>query len=272
MKLAAKLSIGVVVLLAILVGAALYLLGSLDGIVKAAIEEHGSRVTQTKVGVSGVKIELTKGAGSISGITVANPSGFTQPKAFKLGNISTAIDTATVTEDPVVIKEIMVKGPEIYYEINKDGTANFDVIQANVKKSTGGATKDESKGKEVKLIINRLVIEGGKVSATIAALGDKPLEASMPRIVMTDIGKKEGGATGAEVAKQVADVVISKTKSSVTALGVDKYLGVGADVIKKQLEAVGGDPSKLLEGGATEGIGDKLKDVAPTDTMKKLFQ
>jgi hypothetical protein len=35
---------------------------------------------------------------------------------------------------------------------------------------------------------------------------------------------------------------------------------------------VGGDPSKLLEGGGAGGIGDKLKDVAPTDTMKKLFQ
>jgi len=271
MKLAAKFSIGVVVLLAILVGAALYLLGSLDGIVKAAIEEHGSRVTQTKVGVSGVKIELTRGAGSISGITVANPAGFTRPRAFRLGSISTAIDTATITEDPVVIKEIMVKGPEIYYEINKDGTANFDVIKSNVEKSTGGTSRGDSRGKEVKLIINRLVIEGGKVSAIIAALGDKPLEASLPRIALTDIGRKQGGATGAEVARQVADAVISKTRSSVTALGVDKYLGVGADVIKKQLEAVGGDPSKLLE-GSTEGIGDKLKDVAPTDMMKKLFQ
>jgi len=270
MKIAAKLSIGVVVLLAILVGAAMYLLGSLDGIVKAAIEEHGTRVTQTKVGVGGVKIKLTEGAGSISGITVANPSGFTQPKAFKLGNISTAIDTSTVTEDPVVIKEIMISRPEIFYEINKDGTANFDVIQANVEKSTGGSSKGDSGGKEVKLIINRLVIEGGKVSATIAALGGKPLAASMPRIVLTDIGKKKGGATGAEVAKQVADAVVSAAKSSVTSLGVDKYLGVAAEEVMKQLEAVG-DPTKLME-EPTKAIGDSLKDVAPTDSMKKLFQ
>ena len=59
-------------------------------------------------------------------------------------------------------------------------------------------------------------------------------------------------------------------KSSVTSLGVDKYLGVAAEEVMKQLEAVA-DPTKLME-EPTKALGDTLKDVAPTDTMNKLFK
>jgi uncharacterized protein involved in outer membrane biogenesis len=262
MKAPAKFLIVIIALLVIVAGGAIYLLGSLDAIVKAAIEEHGSRVTQTRVGVSGVKIVLTEGKGSISGITVGNPKGFAQSNAFKLGNISTAIDTNTVTQSPVVIKDVTISGPEIFYEINKDGNSNFDALKKNVAASTGGGQSSD-KGEEVKVIINRLVIEGGKVAATIAALGDKKLETSLPRIVLTDIGKKEGGATGAEVAKQVADAVISKTKTAVTELGVNKYLGKAQEEVQKQLEGAVGEPVK--------GLTDTLKD-SGGEGLKKIFQ
>ena len=132
MKLAGKLSIILVFLVAVLIAALLYIWSSLDVLVASAIEKYGSQVTGTSVGVAGVQLELTQGKGSISGITVGNPSGFSQPNAFSLGNISTRVDVNTVTANPVVIDEITIKAPEIFYEINKKGVSNFDELKKNI--------------------------------------------------------------------------------------------------------------------------------------------
>lgn len=259
MKLNAKVSITAGVIVVVLIAAVVILWSSLDAIVEAAIEKNGSRVTQTKVGVAGVKLSLTKGAGSISGITVGNPTGFTQPNAFSLGNISTRIDTGTVTKDTVVINEIVVKGPEIFYEINKAGASNFNMLKKNIAAASGG--KASGDGKEVKLIIERLIIEGGKVSAKVAAL-DKTMDTRLPRIELKDIGKQKGGATGAEVAEKVLNAIVSHTSTAVSALGVDKYVGKAKEEVQRQLEAVG-DKGK--------DVGEELKK-APGDTLKKLFK
>ena len=88
-----KVFIGLAVI-AIVLGALLWWLGAnLDGIVKKAIEDVGADVTQTSVDVSGVGIKLLDGKATISGLSVANPPGFSNPNIFTLGNsISGAID------------------------------------------------------------------------------------------------------------------------------------------------------------------------------------
>ena len=82
MKLAYKLSIGAVFLIVVIVGASIFLWSSLDKIIEGAIEKYGSEVTQTPVKVSGVKIGLASGEGSISGLSIGNPKGFTDPDIF----------------------------------------------------------------------------------------------------------------------------------------------------------------------------------------------
>ena len=52
------------------------LTASLDSIVKAAIEEHGSKATGTRVEVAGVHIELKEGSATVTGLVVTNPDGF----------------------------------------------------------------------------------------------------------------------------------------------------------------------------------------------------
>jgi len=265
MKLAGKISIIFISIAVILIAALYYVWSQLDTIVASAIEKYGSQVTQTRVGVSGVELELTQGMGSISGISVGNPSGFKQPNAFSLGNISTRIDVETVTASPVVINEIIIKAPEIFYEINKSGVSNFNELKKNIAAAGSGkpaADKETETGaKELTLIINKLVVEDGNITAEVAALADKTLSTKLPRIVLSDIGKKQGGATGAEVAKQLIDAIIGQTTTAVSSLGVDKYIGKAEEEIRRQLDEAG---------GKVEQLGEDLKK-APADKLKNLL-
>lgn len=259
MKISKVLGLGVAALVIVIIAAGIYLWSSLDSIVEAAIEKHGSAVTQTRVEVAGVKLELTSGKGSIQGITVDSPAGYTRPQVFTLDNIAVAIDTKTVTNDVVVIDEILIQAPQIFYEINDKGVANVDVLKNNVSKSTAGSSKEaaksEGEGKDVKLIIRRLVIDKTEADARVAALGNKDISVNLPKIVMTNIGKKKGGASPAEIAEQVTSVLIKKVSKAVADQGMQQYLGKSADEAKAQLQEK-----------ADKAIGDKLG-----DDLKGLF-
>ncbi|OJX79336.1 hypothetical protein [Magnetospirillum sp. 64-120] len=238
-----KIIFAVIALVAVGIGAGVaFLTSNLDSIVKKVIETAGSDVAGVKVSVGEVKISLSEGKASISGLSVANPSGFTTPNAFKLGAIAVALDTGSLTGNPIVIKDISVAAPEVTYEMGANGATNIDAIQKNVAAKTGGgaaASKDSGDGK--KLVIDRLGISKGNVTLATAIPGVKS-SATLPDIVLTGIGKKSGGATAGEVAALVMDAL---TKSALKA-GQSMGLGNVGDAVKG---AVPGDV-----GGAVKGI------------------
>ena len=254
-----KLSIIIAVLLAIVIGAGIFLFSSLDGLVKAGIEKAGTQVTQTKVAVGDVKITLSSGQGTISNLEVDSPAGFSRKQIFTLGEVTVAIDPKTITEKVIVIDKVIIKAPQIYYEINDKGDSNLDVLKKNVQQATSkmkSSDKAETGGDEVKLIIRKFVIEGAEVDARIAALGGKDLSANIPRIQLNDLGKDSGGASAGEIAEKVTKVLISKTTKAVAELGVQQYLGKTADEAKAQLEQKAKDAVSDKLG---DQLGDKLK-------------
>lgn len=240
-----KVVFAIIALVAVGIGAGVAFLSSnLDSIVKKVIETAGSDVAGVKVTVGEVKISLSEGKASISGLSVANPSGFTTPNAFTLGAISVALDTGSLTGNPIVIKDISVAAPEVTYEMGANGGTNIDVLQKNVAAKTsggGGGEKPADSGDGKKLVIDRLGISKGNVTLATAIPGVKS-SAALPDIVLTGIGKKSGGASAGEVAKLVLDAL---TKSALKA-GQSMGLGSVGDAVKG---AVPGDV-----GGAVKGI------------------
>ncbi len=138
---------------------------------------------------------------------MGNPAGFKADKAMSFGAVSVKIDMDSVTKDVIVIKEVVISGPDIAYEY-ADGKDNFDVIQKNVEAfamemGAGGKkdAKDDKGGK--KLIINHLYVRDGKVAISAGLLAGKEITVPLPTIHLKDIGKKEKSATSGEVASQV---------------------------------------------------------------------
>lgn len=257
-----KILVITVAAVVIIAAATLFLFSSLDSLVKSAIEKAGTQVTQTRVGVGGVKLTLSSGEGTISNLEVDSPAGFTRKQIFTLGEVTLAVDPKTITEKVIVIDKVFIKAPQIFYEINDKGDANVDVLKKNVEQATASlqsSDKSSSSGEDVKLIIRKFVIENAEVDARIAALGGKDISANLPRIEFNDLGKDTGGATASEIAEKVVNVLISKTTKAIADKGLQQYLGKSVDEAKAELE-------KKAKEAVTDKLGDQVG-----DTLKGLF-
>jgi hypothetical protein len=247
-----KLVIGLVVVIVLFVGALVFLAGSLDAIVEAAIEEVGTETTKTRVDVSGVNISLADAQGVVKGLSVANPAGFSGDKALSLGEIKLKLDADSLTSDVVVINEIRISKPAINYELGKGGS-NFDVIKKNVA-GAGGSSAESEESSGPKLIIEHLYINDGSIAVSSALTPGEPLSTPLPNIHLKDIGKSSGGATSEEVAKKVLTALTQNVGSAVGRLDLSQLKGMGAAVLQEQ-------PADITE-GVKEGLGgagDKLK-------------
>jgi len=193
-----KILIGLGVLV-ILVGVGVFVfLGQLNDIVRAAIEKVGSDMTQTNVELNEVDIELTSGKGALRGFRVTNPSGFSADDAFKFGEVTVELDISTVQSDPVVIKELVIQSPEIFYEFRENGDSNLQTLNDTVQSRAKSADSSASEEEGPKIIIENLYLRDGSVAVRAPLLNEK-LSVPMPDIHLTDIGKKDKGATAREI-------------------------------------------------------------------------
>ena len=63
--------------------------------------------------VSEVRISASDARGSLRGIEIGNPPGFSSPRAARFGEASVWIDPATIRSPVVLIHEIIVAEPVI---------------------------------------------------------------------------------------------------------------------------------------------------------------
>ena len=247
-----KILIGVGVLI-VLAGAGLYFLYSnLDSLIEAAIEKYGTAAIQAPVTVESVALSPTSGSGAINGVVVGNPPGFTTPDAFRLGIISVAVDIATLTQNPVVIKEIVIAAPQVTYE-RGSGTGNLETIRDNVQKyaGTGGTTQTApAEGEPRKVIIENLHVRDGNVTVAASALQGRTLSTGLPAIHLRDIGKDKGGATPAEVAQRVVGAIAEQSARA------------GLASLNQSLRELGGAAQEQIE-RAAPGLTDRLRSVVP---------
>ncbi len=199
----------VLVILFAIAGGTYYVFTNLNSLVEAAIEKYGSEATQTSVLVDGVNIDLTSGAGAISGLTVANPEGFTMPYAFSLGEIRTGIDLQSLQEEPYIIDEIAVLAPQVFVEINEANKTNLNELKKNLTAGSAATTQDKksqpaAKGStdEPRLIIRRVIFADGTIQARVAALKDKEYTLKLPGMDMSNLGGNKG-ATATELASEI---------------------------------------------------------------------
>ncbi|MEP7070320.1 MAG: hypothetical protein ABI789_13820 [Usitatibacter sp.] len=239
-----KKALIVLAVLAVLIAGGVYwAYNSLDVIVKMALEHYGPDVTGVPVKVGEVKLSMSDGRGSLKGVEIGNPPGFSSPRAARLGEISVALDPATIRAPLVRVHEIVIDAPLITYERGK-GATNLDVIQKNIEgyvkraeAASAGGKESTPSGKWVqhKFVIERLAIRGAKVTMTNPALKGQGITFDLPDIEMRDIGKRQDGVTASEAANVVANALLSR-------------------IAQKLLTSI-----DLLRRGGVEGAVDALK-------------
>ena len=83
--------IGLAVVVVAIAGALYYAYSNLDGIAKDLMESAGSEALGVPVRVAGVHIELSQGKATVTGLTVANPPGYSDNSALSFGQITVQI-------------------------------------------------------------------------------------------------------------------------------------------------------------------------------------
>lgn len=241
------LSLALVVIIAVAAGI-YYVLTNLDSLVKAAIEKYGSQATHTAVRVDKVHIDLSNGAGAIYGLSVANPKGFASPKAFSLGEIGTRINLKSLTEEPYIIEEIIVRAPQVFVEINADKLVNLNELKKNL---TGGAAPAEkakapaeSGSKDApRLIIRQVVFADGLIDAKVVPLNNKEYKLKLPSLTMSNLGGSKG-ATPQQIAKEIISRLSDQALAEIKKRGIDDEL----DKLKaKAREKVDAEKAKLKD-------------------------
>lgn len=204
-----KAAIVIVVILAVAAGAAYWAYHSLNLLVRIAIEHYAPEVAGVSVKVGSVDVSAADGRGVVRNLVIGNAAGFSAPTAARVGEIRVALDPGTVTQAVVRIHELTLRSPLITYERGEHGT-NLQAIQANIQRyiaASGGPSASrpaEAKRGRHKFVVDRLAIQGARVTMTNPGLRGQGITFGLPDIELRDLGRRQGGLTASEIGNVVA--------------------------------------------------------------------
>lgn len=256
------LIIVVLVILAI-AGGLYYMFTNLDMLVKQAIEKYGSQATQTAVRVDSVRIKLAEGSAAIGGLTVANPDRFSMPHAFVLGEIATRIDIKALTEEKIVIDEVRVLAPQVFYEVNADKQGNLNVLKDNLgigAKPAAGTKPGKADAKPLTLTIRKFVFADAALLAKVVPLNNKEYKLTLPTLQLANLS-----GTPEQISRQVLDQLIDHARKTIKEKGIDAELDKLKAEAREKLDA---EKAGLKEKADTKLEAEKQK---AEDKLKNLL-
>jgi len=215
-----KLAILAITILLICGGALWFLAsGSLNDYVKVQIEKVGQVTIDQPVSVGNVDILLSKGAGTLSEIKLNNPVKYNYPHVITLKTAKLDINLKSLTQDILIIDEILIEDAKAFVEFNKDGKSNIKELLAAIKKNS---KKDDAVDVENKddadnsqqltsnIRISKLSLAGVAMSLNLTELGNKEHTFILPNIALSDIGGESGmpaNQLGGEIIKQILKAI-----------------------------------------------------------------
>jgi hypothetical protein len=237
-------------LLAVFVIGYLCLAFFMGSVVRTGVNRFGPRLTKTKVELSGAAISPLTGSGTLRGLFVGNPAGWSSDRAFYLGQVGVKVQPMSIFGDHIVIDEITIDQPEFVYE-TRFVSSNIKELLKNIEDFTGsGAQAAQTKsGQPIKFVVKKFRLTNGKATVGV---GPAALPIPFPDIALDDLGVKEGGISPDQLAAAVMKNVLGNiVTGSAKALG-QVGTTAGAAGLEKTKEAAkkAADGIKSLFGGS----------------------
>ncbi len=195
-----KLLLIIVLIIAALIIAAYF---TMDILIKEAVQKYVPPITKTNIQVSSVHTSVFDGEFKVKGLAVGNPSGFSTPNAFTLGEIEVSVSMKSLFSDVIMIKEITIDKAVATIEISKSGT-NLGTINKNINdymKNHQSADKpaqasDTDSKKAKKVVIKELTIKNSSIQlASSLTQSQKMMEIPLPTIQLKNIGEEKNPMT-----------------------------------------------------------------------------
>jgi len=262
MKTLIKLVVVLLVIVAVIVGAATFYL---DSIAKKAVEYGGEKALGVTTKVDSLHISLLGGSSELGGFTIANPQGFEQQHFMKLDNAAVAINLQSLTSQTIRISKVALSGLHLAIE-QQDQASNVQALLKNVPKSQGSTPASTSSDSSTtdsgkKFIIEHLILEDINVSAQLTALGNKVSQVSLtvPPINMTNVGEKNGGMTMEQLIEFIVQTVVEATANNSSGLSPALSQLLNADLAS--LDSLKGSASEAVSKKIDEARQKALKDI-----------
>lgn len=232
-------------------------------------------VTKTAFNLGHLSLNPYTGRLEVGDVLVGNPAGYSEPRALSLGALSVSVDLPSVFTDCVHVREIALSDLFVSYLYGGENSVdNLTQIQMNVAggkeqyeaerrrkeaadeaaAQTGADAPAEAAGPERRLVIDRLTVSGVRVKLQMITI-------PVPPITLTDIGKKSGGVTMAELTAQVWEAILKGASA----------VGDGAAALGGLINTTAGNVGETVQ-GAGKAAADSLQSAAGTvnDGVKKL--
>ncbi|MBL4764781.1 MAG: hypothetical protein JKX67_05825 [Colwellia sp.] len=231
-----KLLIFISSLLVIGVGAFWFLTSDkLNALIAEQIEIQGKKFTEQLVTVEKVDMQLLNGAGTINGLIIHNPSGFTTTPLFALNEITLDINLKSLAGvrdgKPIVIDTIVINKPEALVEFNESGGSNIqvilDAINKNIPQSSAGNETSANQTSSPKIRVKKFVLAGVALRVDLTKLGNTTHKKTLPDINLTNIGGEDGLP-----ANELGAVMIKKALSAIWKAAKDSQ----KEVLKEQVK------------------------------------
>lgn len=228
----------VLALVIVLIGvASTIFISKLDGVIADAIKKHGSEALGTSVSVSAVKTNLSEGSIIISGLNIANPSGYSQKNAFNMGEFSTTVDY-----EKREIAEVVLRNASINAEL-KGAQSNFKDLLDGIPNSDSNSSTNSDDEPNIK--IQSLKILSAKVNLMTDSIGEHSF-------IMGDFILRNISGTPSEI----ADNVTRKLTQHIS----DQVKNYAQDTIKSEAAALAKEKAKeKINEAINKNIGSKLK-------------
>lgn len=216
----------------------------INPIITKTVNTVGPKVTGTKVELASSHISPLTGGGSLKGLFVGNPEGWTGDKAFYLGEVRASVQPSSLLGDFVMVNEVFIDGPEFVYERRLMGGSNIDALLKQIEDNTGGgkttpAADPAKPGKPVKFAVKSFVLKDAKMSVIA---GGQTVVVTLPTITITDLGVAEGGIT----ADQVATAVLKRVLVQMGPAAANALTKIGAGALEGGSEGAKGAVNRLL--------------------------
>jgi hypothetical protein len=235
-----KKSLRVIVLVLLVLVLAAYVTAQffLGSIVKAGVNKGGPSLTQSKVELQEASISPLSGSGTLTGLSVGNPQGWSDARALYLGKMHFDVAPLSLFREAIVVNDLTIDQPEFAYETHLV-SSNIGDLMKNIEAAVGGkSTPAEKNGPQKKFIVKHFRLQNAKVSIGVGAAA---IPLTLPPIELTDLGVKEGGLTASQltfaVMKEVVPEIIGATTQAAGKLGGTMGAAAG-DAVKKAGEGL----------------------------------
>ncbi len=259
MKLLLKLIVALVLLAGVIVGAGFFYL---DVIAKKAVEEGGTMALGVPTTLDSIHISLLGGEASLSGLTIANPAGFSNTVFMGLGDGGAAVSVSSLLSDTIVIPHVNLSNIRVNLE-QRGKKNNIEPLLANAKKMAGSGRSPKTapapaadNGPGKKFIVEYFALNDVQVAADLDLLGQvSKVNLVLPKIELKNLGTAENGLPMDQLIQTVVEAVLAAVQSSSAQLSPEL-----ARLLKGQLGDLSGVKAEVI-GKAQAEVEKVVKDV-----------